>query len=51
MAKTQKELNTLKEEYEVLTNKLKELSEDELELVASGGIAIDDWNYVDIEIT
>ena len=31
MAKTQEELNTLKNEYESLTTKLKELSEEELQ--------------------
>ncbi len=42
MSKTQEELNTLKEECEALTNKLKELSEDEIELV-TGGSDIKDW--------
>ena len=37
MAKTQEELNQLKTEYETLNNKLKELSEKDLEQV-SGGI-------------
>ena len=37
MAKTQEELNTLKAEYEILNNKLKELTEDELKLVTGGG--------------
>ncbi|MBQ0036895.1 MAG: bacteriocin [Firmicutes bacterium] len=41
MAKTQEELNQLKEEYETLTNKLKELTEDELKQVA-GGVTYDD---------
>ena len=36
MAKTQEELNTLKTEYETLNNKLKELTEDELEQVIGG---------------
>ena len=36
MAKTQEELNVLKEEYETLTNKLKELTEDELKNVVGG---------------
>ena len=36
MAKTQDELKELKEEYEKLNEKLKELSEDELETVCSG---------------
>ena len=37
MSKTQEELNTLKVEYEILNNKLKELTEDELKLVTGGG--------------
>ena len=37
MAKTQEELNTLKNEYESLTTKLKELSEEELQQVFGGG--------------
>ena len=36
MAKTQEELNELKQECEALTNKLKELTEDELKQVAAG---------------
>ena len=36
MAKTQEELRELKEEYEALNNKLKELTEDELKLVTGG---------------
>lgn len=36
MAKTQEELNQLKNEYESLTNKLKELNEEELKLVTGG---------------
>ena len=36
MAKTQDELNQLKTEYETLTNKLKELTEDELKIVIGG---------------
>ena len=36
MAKTEKELKALKNEYELLVNKLKELSEDELKLVTGG---------------
>lgn len=38
MAKTKEELNELKKECEALTNKLQDLSEDELELVTGGGI-------------
>ena len=36
MAKTKEELKALKNECEALNNKLKELSEDELEIVAGG---------------
>lgn len=36
MAKTQEELNVLKKEYETLTTKLQELTEDELKLVTGG---------------
>ena len=36
MAKTQDELKELKEEYEKLSNKLKELTEDELKFVTGG---------------
>ena len=36
MAKTQEELNQLKQECKTLANKLKELNDDELELVAGG---------------
>ena len=41
MSKTPEELNELKNECEALTNKIKELSEDEIELVTGGGIK--DW--------
>ena len=34
--KTKKELEDLKQEYEVLVSKLKELSEDELKLIIGG---------------
>ena len=37
MARTKEELNTLKQEFETLNNKLKELTEDELKLVTGGG--------------
>ena len=37
MAKTQEELKQLKEEYETLNKKLKELTEDEL-LQVTGGV-------------
>ena len=36
MAKTQEELNQIKNEYENLTTELKELSEEELSVVAGG---------------
>ena len=36
MAKTQEELNQLKNEYESLANKLQELTEDELKQVTGG---------------
>ena len=36
MTKTQEELNDLKQEYETLNNKLKELNEDELKFVTGG---------------
>lgn len=36
MAKTKEELNELKMEYETLSTKLKELTEDELKLVVGG---------------
>ena len=36
MAKTQEELIELKKEYETLSNKLKELTEDELSIVVGG---------------
>lgn len=36
--KTKDELNALKEEYEALGSKLKELTEDELEAVTGGSI-------------
>ena len=36
MAKTQEELNELKNEYETLNNKLRELSEEELNVVIGG---------------
>lgn len=36
MAKTQEELKQLKDEYEKLVEKLKELSDEELEQIAGG---------------
>ena len=38
MAKTKEELNQLKQEYESLNNKLKELTEDELQIVVGGAL-------------
>lgn len=38
--KTQEELNQLKQEYESLTAKLSELSEDELNQVTGGGLCM-----------
>ena len=46
MAKTQEELNALKEEVESLNKKLHELTEEELAQVSGGS-----WVYEDIEIT
>lgn len=40
MAKTKEQLVSLKQEYESLTNKLKELTDDELKLVL-GGVGVD----------
>ena len=36
MTKTQEELSALKQKYESLTNKLKELTDDELQIVVGG---------------
>ena len=36
MSKTQEELKELKNEYETLNNKLKELTEDELNIIVGG---------------
>ena len=41
MAKTQEELNELKNEYETLNNKLQELTEDELMQVTGGVFALE----------
>ena len=43
MAKTQEELNALKEEVETLNNKLKELTEEELAQVSGGLVPIPNW--------
>lgn len=40
MAKTKEELNVLKQEYETLTTKLQELSEEELKMVTGGKDAV-----------
>ena len=47
MAKTKEELNELKQEYDSLTNKLKELTEDEL-LQVTGGLQTE--GDIDIEL-
>ena len=41
MTKTKQELEALKNEYETLTNKLKELNEEELKEVCAG---VDIWD-------
>lgn len=41
--KTKEELNQLKKDYESLNNKLRELTEDEFELVTGSGV-IEDYN-------
>lgn len=45
MKKTKEELNQLKEEYETLTTKLKELSEEELLNVSGGGTSFNELAY------
>lgn len=45
MGKTKEELIALKEEYETLNNKLKELTEAELKEVTAG--AIGDWQNIE----
>lgn len=45
MPKTQEELCQIKNEYESLSNKLKELTEDELVLVTGGTEIGWDWLY------
>lgn len=45
MTKTKEELNQLKEEYETLTTKLKELSEEELINVSGGGTSFNELAY------
>ena len=42
MAKTKEELKELREEYESLSTKLKELTEDELSIVTGGTVSVDD---------
>ena len=47
MAKTQKELNALKEEVVTLNEKFRELTEEELKKLSGGGNAsfnVEDWN-------
>ena len=43
MAKTQEELNALKEEVETLNKKLAELTDEELEQVSGGAEDADHW--------
>lgn len=45
MPKTKEELTQLKNEYESVTSKLKELTEDELKLVTGGGFSGDFSNF------
>ena len=52
MAKTQEELNALKEEVETLNQKLAELTEEELAQVSGGGlpdIFKPDFKFLDFE--
>ena len=42
MKKTQEELKQLKEEYEALNDKLKDLSDEELKQVTGGSIQLSD---------
>ena len=51
MAKTQEELNALKEEVETLNNKLKELTEEELAQVSGGLVPIPNWMGSIISLT
>ena len=47
MAKTQEELNAIKEEVVTLNEKLRELTEEELKKLSGGGNAsfnVEDWN-------
>lgn len=43
MAKTKEELNQLKVEYETVTTKLQELTDDELKQVSGGGYPMDNF--------
>ena len=45
MAKTQEELKEIKNEYETLTSKLNELTEDELNAITGGEIG--DWQNIE----
>ena len=49
MAKTQEELNAIKEDVETLNNKLAELTDEELEQVSGGGngVTVPDWLRLD----
>ena len=44
--KTKEELQAIKEEVEVVNNKLSELTEDELNKVAGGGVLPGDFTFV-----
>lgn len=46
MPKTKEELVELKKEFQILNNKLKELSEDELNIVAAGSGINRDLNVI-----
>ena len=48
--KTKEELNTLKEELKALTQKLSELSEEELKLVTGGFIVPENQTQYEIHI-
>ena len=50
MAKTQEELNTLKNEYKTVTNKLKELNDEELGYVTGGGLKINPLSPKTIQV-
>ena len=47
MAKTKEELDQLKKEYEELNNKLRDLSEDEINLITGGSQQKDEQTQAD----